>query len=551
MIGRVYRGGDVGGLLRYLYGPGRHDDSLHSDPHLVAAWAHHTREDLARLEPTILSGEDVHAVRDFTSLRARLELAVGLRPQSRNERMVWHCALRNDAGDRRLTDAEWAEVARDVMERTGIAKGDDAGGCRWIAVRHDAESIHLVAILARQDGRSAHPGGDFRALRQACIAAEKRYGLVSTAPADRTTATALTQGEHARAARLAKAGVAHVPDRVWLREQVQAARSEAHNPEEFLDRLRAAGVVVRERRDPATGELNGYAVGRRHEGQQSGEVVLYGGGKLAPDLSLPQLAKRWAIPEQRAADQAADPKVVLDPAARAVLWERAAAAAGAAAEQVRVLRVSDPAAAADVAAAAAEVLSAAGRLLEGEPVPGQEGPLTLAGRDYDRAAREPWRATPAHSRVGQGLRAAAYAMARTASTSGGRAGARRGDAVRVALMLAEFTRLAEAIGSVRQAQGRVAQAEAARSAQRHLAQGRDGWGELAEQVHTERAGTERGRAEQERAQGAQQRVTAAAHAPEEDRATTGPTPGMGPGTGAVRVASSGGPGPSTGQTRRR
>ncbi len=36
MIGRVYRGGDVGGLLRYLYGPGRHNE--HENPHLVAAW---------------------------------------------------------------------------------------------------------------------------------------------------------------------------------------------------------------------------------------------------------------------------------------------------------------------------------------------------------------------------------------------------------------------------------------------------------------------------------------------------------------------------------
>lgn len=36
VIGRVYRGGGVGGLLRYLYGPGRHNE--HENPHLVAAW---------------------------------------------------------------------------------------------------------------------------------------------------------------------------------------------------------------------------------------------------------------------------------------------------------------------------------------------------------------------------------------------------------------------------------------------------------------------------------------------------------------------------------
>jgi hypothetical protein len=44
MIGKVVRGSHAGGLLRYLYGPGR--ANAHINPHLVAAFG-----DPAELEP--------------------------------------------------------------------------------------------------------------------------------------------------------------------------------------------------------------------------------------------------------------------------------------------------------------------------------------------------------------------------------------------------------------------------------------------------------------------------------------------------------------------
>jgi hypothetical protein len=51
-------------------------------------------------------------------------------------------------------------------------------------VRHDEVSVHLVAVLARQDGQAVRIGNDYRHLREACRAAEQRLGLVGTAPAD-------------------------------------------------------------------------------------------------------------------------------------------------------------------------------------------------------------------------------------------------------------------------------------------------------------------------------------------------------------------------------
>ena len=52
-----------------------------------------------------------------------------------------------------LGDDEWAQVACDIMHRTGLAPyGQDDDAVRWVAVRHAADHIHIVAMLARQDG---------------------------------------------------------------------------------------------------------------------------------------------------------------------------------------------------------------------------------------------------------------------------------------------------------------------------------------------------------------------------------------------------------------
>ncbi len=283
MIGRVYRGSKVGGLVRYLYGPGRHNE--HVDQRLVASWSGADPQVLAAIEPEWTGGQVGVGERDYRGLIAELEAPVAYAGRMDAD-PVWHCPLRTAPGDRVLTDAEWAQVAADLMHRTGIAPRGDDGACRWIAVRHDEESIHVVAVLARQDGARAHVFRDYPQVRATCLAAEQRYGLAVTAPADRTAATHTTRAETERAARTGQA----VPARDWLREQVQYAAAGSREAGEFLDRLRVAGVVVRERRDP-DGALSGYAVGRREGGA---EQVLFGGGKLAPDLSLPKLQARWA-----------------------------------------------------------------------------------------------------------------------------------------------------------------------------------------------------------------------------------------------------------------
>ena len=180
MIGKIStpRGEHVQPLLYYLFGPGRQEE--HTDPHIVAGWRHP-----ADLEPPLRPD----GTRDFTKLAGLLlqpQAALGKRAYARP---VWHCSMRAAPEDRILSDDEWAAIAHEVLDRTGLAPyGQEDEAVRWVAVRHGDDHIHLVAILARQDGGKPGLSWERVKVRAACLAAEQRYGLRSTAPADRTAA---------------------------------------------------------------------------------------------------------------------------------------------------------------------------------------------------------------------------------------------------------------------------------------------------------------------------------------------------------------------------
>ena len=161
---------------------------------------------------------------------------------------------------------------------------------RWVAVRHAADHIHIVATLARQDGARPRTWNDYYRVREACQEAERRFGLRSTAPADRTAARRATRAETEQAARRGWAE----PARVTLRREVCTAAAAAGSEQEFFARLRAAGVLIRVRHSTVNpGEVTGYAVGMPGHTARDGGVVWYGGGKLAADLTLPKLRARW------------------------------------------------------------------------------------------------------------------------------------------------------------------------------------------------------------------------------------------------------------------
>ena len=464
VIGKVCkRGADVRRLLGYLFREGLAGEhgltAPHTAPRLIAAW-----DGVAGLEPPRTAGEGRDLARLAEALNAPL-LAAGLdRQEWKDARPVYHLAISAAADDRQLTDAQWADIAAEYVDRIGLAPRDDEAAVRWVAVRHADNHVHVVATLARQDGRRVWPRNDFYRSREASLAVEARYGLQRTSPADRTGSRETTRGEQRRhqadqqrrrqAGRTPAAG----PDRELLRRCVRLAATGSHDLPGFLERLRTDGVMVRERHSHRDlDQVTGYAVALRGDG----EPVWFGGGKLAPDLTLPKLHARWAETPSDAHRPGREGGPPLSPLQRARILKGAEEAAGHAAERMRV-HCNDPGAAADAAWAASDLITAAARVAEGKH---RAGPLTEAADRYERAAREPYLRRPSPTAGGQRLRDAArsvLAMRRVLPS----------ESRQLLKLVAQLEALAVAVARLREAQGRAAQAAAARAAAEHLAAAR-------------------------------------------------------------------------------
>jgi hypothetical protein len=466
VIGKVCkRGSDVKRLLGYLFREGQAGErglsAPHTAPRLIAAW-----DGPDGLEPPTRQRGGRYLGRLSEALNAPL-LAAGLhRDQWKQARPVCHLAIAAAQDDQLLTDAQWAEIAAEYLHRIGLAPRGDEGAVRWVAVRHADEHVHVVATLARQDGRRVWPRNDFYRSREASLAIEARYGLRPTSPADRTGPRQATRPEHRRLAgdqqRRREAGRPPSPglDRDVLRRRVRAAAGASSDLPDFLERLRADGVLVRERYSQRTpGEVTGYAVALPADGR---EPVWFGGGKLAPDLTLPKLQARWAgggrmtdphlhYPgrEQRG------PQLTAYERLRAL--KHAEIAARNAADHIAQVVHSDPASAADAAWAAADLLASAARLVEDR----RTGPLTEAADQFERAAREVHRRTPSSTDAGHRLRNASHMLSALRLVHAG-------ESQQVLALMAQLLRLAEAVAALREAQRRAAQAAAARAAAERL-----------------------------------------------------------------------------------
>jgi hypothetical protein len=422
-------------LLYYLFGPGRHEE--HADPHIVAGWRHP-----ASLESALRSD----GKRDFATLTGLLkqpQAAVGERGYPRP---VWHCAMRAAPGDRMLSDDEWAVIAHEVMHRTGLSPyGQEDDAVRWIAVRHGDDHIHLVAMLARQDGGKPSLSWERYKVRAACLAAEQRYGLRSTAPADHTAACCPARAENEKAARR---GLAETP-RITLRRQATTAAAAAGSEDEFFARLDHAGVLVRKRFSVTSpGQVTGYSVALPGDTTKDGGPVWYGGGKLAADLSWPKLRQRWT--SHRVTPGAAG----LTAEDRNAAWDHATRAAADAAAQIRAMAWTDPEAAADAAWATSDTLHVAAAVL-GSRI------LRQAADAYDRAARSPYGRIPPPSPAGNQLRQAARLLSAFACLTGDRS-------MTSIVLITRLAALAEAVAELRDAQRNAAQAAAAHAAAERL-----------------------------------------------------------------------------------
>jgi hypothetical protein len=211
--------------------------------------------------------------------------------------------------------------------------------------------------------------------------------------------------------------------------------------------------------------VTGYAVGLPHHRGRDGEVIWYGGGKLAADLTLPKLRGRWES-RSRSTEQpvgyvpgvgagterpAADGLTVGE---RELIYGHAARQAAHAAEHIRYCARRDPGRAADAAWAAADALHTAARVTNSRA-------LRCAADAYDRAARAPFGRLPPCTSAGNRLRAAARTLALMGQPDG--------DAYLAALaLIGNLIMLTLAVAQLRQAQQQAVRAAAARTAAEHL-----------------------------------------------------------------------------------
>ncbi|MFJ4123102.1 relaxase/mobilization nuclease domain-containing protein [[Kitasatospora] papulosa] len=280
MIAKISSGKSTAGLIGYLYGPGRTNE--HTDPHLVASWDGFA-PDPGRTDDNAATKKLLVADLDLRMQQAR---RLGRAPKQH----VWHCSVRAAPGDRILDDADWADIARRVVTATGIAPTDDPDGCRWVAVRHADDHIHIAATKIRGDLRTARHWNDYLTADRELAAVEKEYGLFQVVRGDRTAAKRPTRAEQEKAHRTGH----DKPARVRLRTLVRTAAAAATNTEEFLGLLtRTNGVLVKVLHFPS-GEPRGYKVALKDNTNTEGEPVWFSGSTLSPDLSLPKIQSRLA-----------------------------------------------------------------------------------------------------------------------------------------------------------------------------------------------------------------------------------------------------------------
>jgi hypothetical protein len=446
MIAKVIRGWRPAGLIAYLMGAGMHEE--HRNPRVVAAF---DGAPSFHQPPTTGPGEfdfDLRALTgsmqelpkefrlplanpspipegqpDAKEWTAWLRTAGKRRPPARAPNWVkyyrynpkagavelkpgyvWHCPVRLHPDDPVLSDEQWERIAQRLMEATGIHQA----GCRWIAIRHADDHVHLMATLVTQTGgqlRPFHPHNDWVQLRKTCQELERELGLTPTPDIDRTAGKRPTRSEVGKAHRQSRGETV----RTELRRLVAQAAASASGPDEFFTELRDLPVLYRSSLS-ADGRIRGCSFALGNDRTRDNNIVWFGGGKLAADLTWPALMSRWdstpaAEPVERTADRRSTPA-----ARRAVLTE-AAGVVDAAAAGIRAGE-EDPD---GIAHAAGEVLGTLAMARE-FPTP---GPLTAALDRYDRASRSPHRVLPGNpGALARDLRRVSRRLAALGSLSG-------------------------------------------------------------------------------------------------------------------------------------
>ena len=109
--------------------------------------------------------------RDAEELTREFELVAAGNPRVRHT--VAHIVLRTAPADRLLADREWAELARQHLERLGYTNTP------YLVVRHPEpdQHVHVVASRVRFDGSRVRDNHEHRRSRAVVRALEREHGL--------------------------------------------------------------------------------------------------------------------------------------------------------------------------------------------------------------------------------------------------------------------------------------------------------------------------------------------------------------------------------------
>lgn len=273
----------MGGLVKYLFGPGRAEE--HTNQRIVAAsdptWLGTVRPDAATL----------------TQLISEMDEPVITHGDSTQAGYVYHLVVSVPAADGQLRDERWLQAAQRFAEKLGFDEQ-----VHWIAINHGPSTngndhVHFVANLIRDDdGRAHRLAFDRMRQREACIELEQQFGLTATSPAGLGDGRSLSRREIEQ---VRSGAVASVTDLGQHRVAtiVRAVGTGARSEPEFVERLRGEGLVVRARQEKGQpGVITGYSVAERGG---DGRLVWCGGGRLGKDLRLPALRTKWGQSDEQ------------------------------------------------------------------------------------------------------------------------------------------------------------------------------------------------------------------------------------------------------------
>ena len=298
----------MSGLLSYLAGGGKANE--HTEQHLIAGdpaiMAMHGDAVLDRAAALAVAKSLDRPRRFFGTEVTRLVVrknddgvavrdAAGAVVKERVPADVWHCSLSLAAEEGPLTDEKWGQIATDFVHRMGFAgEGTGKADCRWVAVRHGLskngnDHVHIAVSLVREDGTKASTHQDFARSQTISQDLERDYGLQVYSQPDRSYGE---RGVRPGARESAQRRGQVEPDGYRLERAVRSAAAASADEAEFVRRMRQAGVLIRPRFAAGRDDVvAGYSVALRPEKGHS--VVWHGGGKLARDLTLPELRKMW------------------------------------------------------------------------------------------------------------------------------------------------------------------------------------------------------------------------------------------------------------------